>query len=280
MGARRTPKLSVVLATWNRPEALRRCIRSLDAQTCKDFEVVVQEGDGVRSLPRVRNEGIQKARGRVVSLIDDDTVCPPEWVGGVLDAFDDAKVVGVTGPAIIPPANRLNRDVLEVAWRTQLYEHLFVDHRDVPGHLCPSGAVTLCSADPSNKYEGEVDYLEACNMAFRREALQDVGGFDEAYLELGEWSEPDLCFRIRKSMPGSRLLYTQAAGLRHCTAAGATTNRRKRIGSRLANYGLFSRRWIRPSLWHTAYWAFLRTYYAQMEVRGWLNSLRTVRSTT
>jgi len=124
-----------------------------------------------------------------------------------------------------------------------------------------SGAWTTGACNESCRYEGEVEFLEACNMSYRRDVFEQVGGFDEAYKGIGDWSEPDLSFRLRKL--GGRLLFVQGAKLYHLPSrTGAYKKRRGDSRNRLDNYYLFSKRWIKPYWKHTLYKLFLVTYYA------------------
>lgn len=257
-----SPKASLVICT-TRPDAYATLMRSLHDQTEQDFEVITIDERG--PLARLRNQGVARAQASVVCVIDDDTVCPPGWLAGVLDTFRRyPDVVGVSGPAIIPGEFRSNRQLFRSQLLTWGYERLFVDHPNVPGHVSQSGAVTLASASPTCAYEGPVDYLEACNMSWRTAALRGIGGFDEAYGDLGEWSEPDVAYRLRRHLVGT-CHFTPAAALYHCPSRGGATVRRKSTRSRLDNLRLFHARWV-PDTWRSrAYRAFVATYFAALE---------------
>ena len=56
-----------------------------------------------------------------------------------------------------------------------------------------SGAFTLGNnfEEASDQPIQEVNNLEACNWAVRKELLVKVGGFDPAYTGIGEGNEPD-----------------------------------------------------------------------------------------
>ena len=110
------------------------------------------------------------------------------------------------------------------------------------------------------QYWGPVQFLEACNIAFRRDAILQLGGFDEAYLGVGDWSEPDLAFRVREK--GGHLLFTPRARLHHYPSrTGAYKKRRADSPRRLANYERFAKKWVKPHWRHTMYKGFLRLYY-------------------
>jgi GT2 family glycosyltransferase len=118
---RRVQRLSasVVIATCDRPEALRECLRSLSKQkTIHSFEIivvdnhpasgltapVVAEFPGVRKIDEVRaglsfarNAGFAASKGEILVCTDDDVTVPPDWLENLLKPFDRSDVVMVTG---------------------------------------------------------------------------------------------------------------------------------------------------------------------------------------
>ncbi|MEL7061828.1 MAG: glycosyltransferase family 2 protein [Acidobacteriota bacterium] len=108
------PTISVIIATHERPQLLRRALDSLVAQERSDFEIVVVDDASrddtpqrletwARDEPRLRwlrnadnlgpagsrNRAIDAARGRYVAILDDDDVCRPERLrlqAAILDA--------------------------------------------------------------------------------------------------------------------------------------------------------------------------------------------------
>ena len=98
-------------------------------------------------------------------------------------------------------------------------------------------------------------------MAFDRDVFNRMRGFDTAFKGIGDWSEPDFCFRIRQA--GHQLWFSKDARLEHRPSQrGAYTKRKSDSGNRLANYELFSGRWIKPCWQHSVYKQVLRAYYA------------------
>jgi glycosyltransferase involved in cell wall biosynthesis len=127
-GERRTGvrgPVSIVVATRNRPEALRECLASLVAQRslptarpARPVEIVVVDNDPASGLtppvaadfpgvvlvsePRpglsyARNRGIVASRGEIVVATDDDVVAPPGWLEALLAPFAREDVAAVTG---------------------------------------------------------------------------------------------------------------------------------------------------------------------------------------
>lgn len=167
-----------MICTRRRPQLLPA---SVDAVLAQDvgvaFEVIVVNDDAeplrcrlpddarLRVLPsdghglsRGRNTGIRAARGAIVAFTDDDTVAPPSWLAGVVRALAARPdALGVEGPVDYG----CDVDVL--------YEH--VPHPDLPGGYC------------------------GCNIAYRRDALLEVGMFDERFVAAGG-EDIDLGLRI------------------------------------------------------------------------------------
>ena len=138
--------VSVVIPTRDRPELLRRAIRSVFAQTYEgDIEVLVvfdqeepsvpgiapAEGRSIRLLSNgrrpglagTRNSGILSASGSFVAFCDDDDTWHPDKIRRQLEAFatDAAAEVTVTGTVVvygsqeivrIPPADRITFEEL------------------------------------------------------------------------------------------------------------------------------------------------------------------------
>ena len=102
-------------------------------------------------------------------------------------------------------------------------------------------------------------------MAFEKKAFWEVNGFDEAYEGIGDWSEPDLCYRLRKN--GKKLWFSRDARLEHRPSQSGAYQKRLVKCNRMENYNLFSERWIKPSIRHSVYKFVLRTYF-NLKERG------------
>jgi glycosyltransferase involved in cell wall biosynthesis len=98
------PLFSVVIPTYNRPNLLARAIDSVLVQSISDFEVIIVDdgsdcdyarrlvgqaccsklrlltNSGNRGVGATRNRGIEAARGRYVSFLDDDDEFLPDFL--------------------------------------------------------------------------------------------------------------------------------------------------------------------------------------------------------
>jgi GT2 family glycosyltransferase len=239
---------SIIIPTLGRSSSYEVCKESLYKQTNQDFEIIKVTEEG--SLAALRNEGARRARGQYLIFIDDDVVTSPYWLESIECSFRRGYA-GVSGPSFISRHFRKNRDCFRLP--TWLFSG------KVPGTISPWGQWSLEATKETCKYEGEVDYLEACNMAFEKKAFWEVDGFDERFRGIGDWSEPDLCFRIRAL--GKKLWFARDAILEHRPSQSGAYNTRLVKCNRMENYELFSSRWIKPTLRHSLYKMILRTYF-------------------
>jgi glycosyltransferase involved in cell wall biosynthesis len=220
--SRHSPGISVVVCTRDRPRLLERCLRSLAQLQYPAYEVIVVDNasisEATRQLARkaevryvreerpgldwARNCGYKAARYDIVAYTDDDTEVDPKWLGAIGAAFEDASVRAVTGL------------VLAAVMDTEA-ELLF--------EFCYGGMGkgTIASEfDPASlsawKRIGAHHVGVGANMAFRRELLHELGGFDTA-LDVGTPSHGggDLDIFHRSLMAGAVIRYQPAALVRH-----------------------------------------------------------------
>jgi len=185
--------VSVIIATYERPQLLLRCIDALLGQTLPGarFEIViVDDGSSRATRERVmaelggrrhrhraptlrflwlpvnrgpaaaRNHGILAAHADVIAFTDDDTLPHPDWLRAGLAAIADGA--DAVAGAVEVPLPAVPTD----------YE------RDAAG-LTHAGFVTA-------------------NCFVRRALLAAVGGFDERF-RCAWHGDTDLCFRLRAS---------------------------------------------------------------------------------
>ena len=198
------PAVSVVVATHERRALLGRLVAALEAQTWPNLEIVIVDDgstDGtweeleqlaasssrplqvLRQDPAggpaaARNRGWRGARGSIIAFTDDDCVPAPAWVETLVAPIAGGRAE-LTQGVTEPPREQ---------W-------------DGSGPF----ARTMWVLD-------EDGFYATCNMAYRREVLEEAGGFDERFgRPFGE--DTDLAWRAIEA--GARTAFVDDAVVHH-----------------------------------------------------------------
>jgi glycogen(starch) synthase len=234
MYASRKPVVfSVIVNTCNRFGPLRTLLYALNRQTYPHFEVLVVVGPTTDNtlemlrdefpdrvvlvhcaeynLSMSRNDGIAQAVGDVIVFIDDDALPALTWLEQLAAAYADPDVAAVGGQVhhnVLPGEVPLN-------FRHGLvsnYAH-FTWRRSTDDVLPPVPT------------PGEIWYPQfvGTNMSFRRDALLEIGGFDEHFVYLLE--DPDMSLRM--ALAGKTVMTLSHATVYHAPA----TSPNRKIGA-------------------------------------------------
>jgi glycosyltransferase involved in cell wall biosynthesis len=215
---------SVLIPSFRRPEALRRCLQSLARQTCRADEVFVvwqaddtptrdaaeaarsELGDALHvihcptaGVVPAENTALAASSGEVVFLIDDDAVAPPDWLQRHLAHYADPRVGAVGGPAdnIRPDGSAFPVHPSEPVGRLTWYGRLIGNAYDQP-------------AAWRNRPPADVDHLVGYNMSLRRAAFDH---FAEALRPYWQMFEADAC--LQASRKGFRIVFDFANVVEH-----------------------------------------------------------------
>ena len=193
---------SVIVNTNDRAASLRTLLRSLEHQSYPHFEVVIVVGptrdntlqvlseyEGrvkvlhcpTANLGLSRNIGLQGASGDLVAFIDDDAVPSTCWLEQLQGVFLDPYIHGTGGIVYLahPAEPRVQHRIGivspladQVDVRSSWLENMISD--GIPFHWVPR--------------------MMGTNMAYRRQSLLDIGGFDQFY----EWvyDDSDIALRL------------------------------------------------------------------------------------
>ena len=188
------PKVSVIIPTQNRAEFLRAAIQSVLKQTFQDFEIIVVDdasedhtsavmqafGDDSRiqyirhevkkGQGITRNDGIGRALGEYIALLDDDDEWLPEKLGKQVRLLDNSPLkVGLVYTGLYR---------IDASSRRLLYTFYPDNRGDVFEALCRTNCIGTCSS-----------------VLIRRVCLDKIGLFDE---KLASKADYDLWLRIAK----------------------------------------------------------------------------------
>lgn len=180
--------VSVVICTRDRPEQLAQCLRSLQNLSQPTHQILVVDNaptsDATRQLvaqmpdiqyvlePRpglsvARNTGIRHSTGDIIAFTDDDVIVHPDWITRLQQSFQDSKVMAVTGLVLPGELETEAQLIFEKGFGgfTQGYHPLTFD-TEFFEEMKPQGVPVW-------------DIGAGANMAFRRNAFELVGDFDE-----------------------------------------------------------------------------------------------------
>jgi glycosyltransferase involved in cell wall biosynthesis len=181
------PRISVIVCSYNGARTLRECLNGLVALDYPDYEVIVVNDGSTDDTPTIaqdypvrlinqsnkglsgaRNVGLDAATGDIVAYIDDDAFPHRYWLRYLAAAFNRSPHVGIGGPNLAPPGDGLVAECVAAAPGNPL-------------HVLLSDEVA--------------EHIPGCNMAYRKQALLAIGGFDPRFRAAGD--DVDLCWRLQ-----------------------------------------------------------------------------------
>jgi GT2 family glycosyltransferase len=200
---------SIIVNSYNRVNNLEKTLHSLTQLRWPEFEIIVITGpseDGslalieqwlpkikhavcpFANLARSRNQGLALSSGEWIAFIDDDAMPEPDWLCR-LAAYAHEPRLGALGGFVIDHTGKQYQSQYLVSnqfGKTKNYTDLL--------------QTPLFSASESEYYPS----LMGVNTCFRRKALEDIGGFDQAYAYYLE--ETDIIFRLHKKQWQTRCI--------------------------------------------------------------------------
>jgi GT2 family glycosyltransferase len=213
-----TPRVSVVICSYNGGRTLEQCLRSLLALDYPDYEVIlVDDGstDNTREIARrfpavraihqdnqglsaARNTGLQAATGSLIAYTDSDCFADPDWLTHLVYQLQRSGAAAIGGPNLTP----------EDGWL--------------------AACVAASPGQPTHVLESDqvAEHIPGCNMAFRREALEAINGFDPKYRKAGD--DVDLCWRLQRA--GMWITFAPGAFVWHHRRQNPRTYLRQQAG--------------------------------------------------
>jgi N-acetylglucosaminyl-diphospho-decaprenol L-rhamnosyltransferase len=204
--------LAVVVVNHNTGDYLARCIASIAASSGDlRTEVVVvdnasidgsaERASGVRLIrnpdnrgfARAANQGIAATEAPLILLLNPDA----EVVGGSLEALvkvaRERPRAGAIGALVRNPDGSIQPSARRVPRLGEALAHAFLG----PVWRGNRWTRSYTMAGWDRATEREVEWVSGSAMLLRREALEEVGAFDEGYFMYVE--DVDLCTRLRRA---------------------------------------------------------------------------------
>jgi GT2 family glycosyltransferase len=197
------PRISVVVCSRNGGRTIRDCCEGLARLVYPDYEVIVVDDGSTdetaeiarscglrvistenRGLGAARTLGLEMATGEIVAYLDDDACPDPHWLTYLATTFMTTEHAGVGGPNIAVPEDGAIAECVANA---------------------PGGPIHILLSDQ------EAEHIPGCNMAFRKECLEAIGGFDAQFRIAGD--DVDICWQLQRA--GWTLGFSPAAVVWH-----------------------------------------------------------------
>lgn len=235
------PRVVVLILTWNRVDELVPCLESFSRNDYAATDVVVIDNGSEDASPatvkrdfpwvtliengsnlgfcRGNNVGLKWALERgyeYIMLLNSDTMVLPGLISELVSVLESDRTIGIAGAKNVlmeNPSFTWGR-YGQVTWGPMLVKTV--------GRFAPD----LQLREPPR----DVDWVigNACMM--RREALEQVGLFDEEFWQCNE--DVDWCYRARKAK--FRVVYVDRAAILHKGGSSADLSHKK-----IFSYGYF-----------------------------------------
>jgi len=175
-------EVDVVVPTFNRPDALARCLMALESQTVAPTSIqIIDDSETDYGPGRSRNSGWKKGSAEIVAFLDDDCIAPINWIETIVRIFEKNDHIGG----------------IEGSMTTE------------------DGNGNIIQYNPPTRFKW--DRFKTANLIVRREALEKVNGFDERYYLHRE--DTDLAWRIIDA--GYSIIWSSECTMHHPDPLGS-----------------------------------------------------------
>lgn len=196
------PTTSIIIPCFNQLTYTKKCLKSIARYTTAPYELLLVDNgstdttrayllkyaEGLENVHLIlndenlgfaaaNNQGLQKAMGDYILLLNNDVVVTEGWLGRLISKFETSLDIGMVGPM----SNSASGDQMvgNVPYKKNLNAmHSFAQKFAEDNH----GKTT------------ETSRLVGFCLLVRKEVLDVIGGFDENYVS-GNFEDDDLCLK-------------------------------------------------------------------------------------
>lgn len=235
-----TPGITVIIVNYNSGRHLAECLTSLDAglagfhwegvvidNASIDGSEVVAEKDEIKTRVRLvrrptntgfaaaANLGARTGAANLLLFVNPDSLVAAGFMDPLIDELETHPRAAAVAPCVLnedgsPQGNARGDPTMMTGLfgRSTLLSRLFPSARVARRNVLPS----------ENQAAASVDWVSGSCVLVRREAFDEIGGFDERYFLY--WEDADLCRRLRAAgwsirfRPDARVVHVGARSSR------------------------------------------------------------------
>jgi GT2 family glycosyltransferase len=238
-------KISIIIVSWNVKSDLLNCLSSIKINKphCSFEQIVVDNNsnDGTANIikqqfpevifiennenkgfSKANNQGIQRATGEYIFLLNPDTIVHPDALNILVDFLDKNPEAGACGPKLLNADGTIQPSVRRFpTFRGILYAHTFFRLMG----LFRSQYKEWMMKDFNCDKQRNVEQIMGAAMMIRRSVIDTVGGMDENFFMYFE--EVDLCYRIKEA--GKQIVFLPDAIITHLGGRSSSQNPLRRV---------------------------------------------------
>ncbi|WP_054741964.1 glycosyltransferase [Cellulosilyticum ruminicola] len=212
------PTVTIIIPVYNQYEYTYNCLKSIKENTQDvTYEIIIADDvssdetanikEYVKNITVIRNEknlgfllncnnAAQKARGKYVHFLNNDTQVQPGWLSSLVELIESDEKIGMVGSKLVYPTGQL---------------------QEAGGILWEDGSAWNYGRndDPEKSeynYVKEADYISGASILLSKKLWDEIGGFDERYIP-AYCEDSDLAFEVRKH--GYKVMYQPKSVIVH-----------------------------------------------------------------
>lgn len=239
MHSKLNKEISLIILTWNSENYIKKCAESLlnelngfnelyeifiidggsqdltlkilDELSSKNHNIQVIKLEKNFGTTISRNIGIRKSIGKYIFILDSDTEIKAGTVKILIDTINKGGKIGIVAPRLFYPDGLIQASCKRFPTiKTKIYKYMpFYATRNI----AEKDELYDKIYEKENKQITEVDYCISAAWMVNREAIDDIGFFDENIF----YAPEDVDYCLRMWLKGWKVIYNPLASVVHHT---------------------------------------------------------------